>query len=68
MTNGERVSGCVSGLQIPLPVLSLDGDLDLALKVSLFRPPLKSRSTKVLERCRVLFSSRSFPFCFFSFF
>ena len=48
--------------QLPLLVLSVNGDLERPLEA------LNSRFTKVLERCRVLFSSGSFPFCFFSFF
>lgn len=53
---------------LPLRPLSVDGDLERPLEVSLLRPPLNNKLTKVLERCRVLFSSGSFPFCFFSFF
>lgn len=53
---------------LPFLALSVDGDLERPLEVSLLRPPLNSRLTKVLERCRVLFSSGSFAFCFFSFF
>lgn len=52
----------------PLRPLSVDGDLERPLEASLLRPPLNNKLTKVLERCRVLFSSGSFPFCFFSFF
>lgn len=54
-------------MQLPLPVLSEDGDLERPLEASFLRPPLKSKLTKVLERCRVLFSSESDAFCFFSF-
>lgn len=55
-------------LLLPVPALSEDGDLDRPLDASFFHPPLNSKLTKVFERCRVLFSCGSFPFCFFSFF